>query len=233
MKKAIIVVEGQTEQIFVEKFITKLVATQPIHLELRQLVGGSLLMLSPRGVPLEHASHHIRIIDVSNDEKVNSFIDGNLDDFIAKNFKIVYGLRDRFTGNNNKPKPNVDKIDAWCRQKEIDCNVTLEIIIAIEEVEAWFLSVPDFFMHYDASLTLTKVNEILDCDLSTIPIESLPHPSQTINKILSTVNQPYKKRLDDAHKIANCLNYELLYLEKINSIPPLKKLIDAIENCLT
>ena len=72
MKKAIIVVEGQTEQIFVEKFITKLVATQPIHLELRQLVGGSLLMLSPRGVPLEHASHHIRIIDVSNDEKVNS-----------------------------------------------------------------------------------------------------------------------------------------------------------------
>lgn len=233
MKKTVIVVEGQTEQIFTHKLIEKLVLTLHYHIQLQKLHGGVEIEIGLRGTPTEHATHHIRIINVEGDDQVNTYIEDRLDAFIKKDFKIIYGLRDRFTRDKKKPKLNVEAINDRCKQLEVKHAITLEIIVAIEEIEAWFMSVPEFFTSYSNSLTLAKINEILGYDLSTINVESLSHPSQTIHEILTTVNQTYKKRLDEVHKIASVLNYDSLYLEKTNSIQPLKKFVGAVENCLS
>ena len=43
--------------------------------------------------PLIDSNHYIRIINVENDEKVNSYIEENLRSFKEKGFETIYGLR--------------------------------------------------------------------------------------------------------------------------------------------
>src|SRR5689334_22529839 len=108
MKRTLFVVEGQTEQIFLARIFEELTTLLPCHVERQQLRGGVLYDLSPRGnAQADHCSHHIRIIDAGNDEKVNSFIQDNLSAFKGKGFETVYGLRDQYTGDKNKPKIDV------------------------------------------------------------------------------------------------------------------------------
>ena len=233
MKKAIIVVEGQTEQIFTHTLIQKLVSLQPYHIHLQKLHGGLEIEIGPRGTSIEHATHYIRIINVEGDDQVNTYIEDRLIAFKNRDFKTIYGLRDRFTGDKQKTKLSTELINNRCKELEAEHGITIEVIVAIEEIEAWFMSVPNFFINYDDSLTLAKINEILGYDLSTTHVESLPHPSQTIHQILSSVNKTYKKRSAEVHKIVSVLDFDSLYLEKTNSIQPLKKFVAALENCLS
>lgn len=233
MKKVIFVVEGQTEQVFIQRFIEHLIALKPCHISLEHLHGDVLISLAPRGTPIDQSTHHIRIIDVANDDKVISFIDENIENFKNKGFEAVYGLRDRYPGNNQKVPINSEKVDAYAKILQDNWNVIVEVVIAVEEIEAWFLCIPQFFEVFDKRLTLDAVNKILDFDPANIPIESVPHPSAAIDKVLSSVGMRYKKRLDDSHKISDALDYETLYLEKTSAIPALKRFVQALDTALT
>src|SRR4051812_19964700 len=102
MKRSVFIVEGQSEQLFIVKFIQSMVALQPCHVELQKFHGRVTVAISARGVPLTDATHHILIVNVENDEKVLSFIEDNLNDYKAKGFGAIYGLRDRYTGDTKK-----------------------------------------------------------------------------------------------------------------------------------
>ena len=47
-----------------------------------------------------------------------------------------------------------------------------------------------------------------------------------------TVGHSYKKKQKQCHRIASLLDYETLYLEKINEIDSLRQFVDALNNCL-
>ncbi len=231
MKKAIFVVEGQTEQIFVERFIKALVALQPCYVTLEKLHGDSICLIGTRGSPIEFASHFIRIINAQGDDRVNSFIEDRLDGFVEKGFRVIYGLRDRYTGDGNK-RVDFEKISAYFSKISAERNIIVNTVVAIDEIEAWFLAVPKFFRAYDDSLILEKINECLGYDLSLIDIESIEHPAMEINKVLMTVGTKYRKHADDSHKIANELDYDTLYLERTNDIPALSRFTAALETIL-
>ena len=94
-------------------------------------------------------------------------------------------------------------MDAYNKTLQEAWHVVLDIIIAVEEIEAWFLCVPEFFTEYDENLTLDTVNGILGINLSATAVEAVPHPSAKIDEVLSTVGQRYRKRLGDSYRIAN------------------------------
>lgn len=233
MRKSLIVVEGQTEQIFVQTFIEKLVALQAYHIERLQLHGGQEIKLSPRGTDVESCTHLIRILDAANDEKVNSYILDNLDNIKSKGFELVCGLRDSYTGNKNKSKINVEALSESFKTISSKVGINIDIVVAVEEIEAWFLAVPDFFAKYDESLTIQRINQIIGYDISTADIENIEHPSATINKVLETVGRSYKKRLGDCYKIASHLDYDTLYLEKSPIISSLSKFVNMLNECLS
>lgn len=232
MKKTAFIVEGQTEQVFLLKFLEQLVALQPCHIDLQKLHGGAVVKISWRGVPQCDATHYIRIINVENDEKVISFIEDNIENLKAKGFHAVYGLRDRYTGDSNRSPINPTSVDRRMEFLQEEYELPVEMTIAIEEVEAWFLLIPGFFQAYDASLTLTRISEILGFDLSEIDATKLDHPAGLIDKVLKGVGQRYKKRLDDSWRIAELLDYEALYLEKSTITPPLDRLVSQLSSAL-
>lgn len=234
-RKTLIVVEGQTEQIFVLKFLENLSSYQHLQIQLRELKGGGVEIKTgngTRGANIEDAKHIIKILNAANDDTVQTYINENLEYFKSQGFGIIYGLRDRYRGNNNKPPLNIEKIEAYYKELEVEHAMTIEMVIAVEEIEAWFLTVPEFFLEYHPSLSLDRINEIFGSDLINTPVETIRHPAAAIGKVLEAVGITYKKRLGDAHKITNILNYNELYLEKIKTNASLNKFVNALNNAL-
>lgn len=232
MKWTVFLVEGQTEQVFLQKFIEKLVVLGGLSIQLKKLHAGQLIHVSNRGPSPEDCTHLVQIINVQGDDTVNSYISENLHNFKKKGVHAIYGLRDRFTGSAAKKKIEPVAVDEWTARQSIDFNLDVQVTIALEEVEAWFLSVPCFFHNYHPSLTMAAVNAAADMDLAQVDVEAIVHPSALLRKILQTVGLDYKKRLGDSHKIAAGLDYDLLYLEKSRQLQPLGRLVDQLTRAL-
>ncbi len=233
MKKSVFVVEGQTERIFVEKFIEVVAGTLAYSVTSNEHHGDSLVQVFSRSnAPVGRADYVINIIDVGNDERVRSYVDDeNIEVFINKGFQGVYGLRDYYTGNNSQVNLSYNsKKDNELRDK---WGLNVEVVVAVQEVEAWFLSVPEFFAAYDNSLLVEKINAILGYDISTIQIEMIDHPAQEINRVLNTVGKKYKKKERDVHKITHNLDYQALFLEKSHVIPALGRFCALLDSSLS
>lgn len=233
MKKAVFVVEGQTEQVFLLEFINRLVALTACHIELQKYHGKTITTVTTRGPAATEATHRIWIINVENDEKTLSFIEDNIEEFKKKGIQGVFGLRDRYTGDKKKIPVNPEKIDNRTNSLTATHGMKVELTIAIEEIEAWFLSVPSFFKKYNEALTEEEVRKVAQIDLSAESVETIAHPANVIDRVLKTVGLRYRKRLDDSHKIADVLDYDTLYLERAQVISPLGRLIQQLTWSLT
>lgn len=232
MKHTLFLVEGQTEQIFLLHFIQNICAAGSYAVLLDKLSGGQVLRISRRGHPEEEATHIVQIINMQGDDTVNTFIRDNLAAFKRRGIVSVYGLRDRYTGSKTKTKVDPTRIDEWAAEVSKEYDLDVEITIALEEVEAWFLSVPKFFLNYDTKLDIASINKLLGFNLEDCDVELLEHPASLIDKILRSVNLAYKKRADDSHKIATGLDYDEIYLVKSQEIAPLGRLVAQLGKSL-
>ncbi len=233
MKKIAFVVEGQTEQIFVNRFIQEVISGgHPCHIVWKQVNGGQTSTLTKRGHPEEDATHVIWIINAHGDDNTLSYIEDNIESFKKRGFQAVFGLRDRYTGDKKKPPVDPDAIDGRTRLLTSTHGLQIEVTVAVQEIEAWFLSVPAFFEKYDKSLTVTNIKQMIGLDLSVADVESVGHPATVIHKVLESVSLAYKKRLDDAHKIANALDYAALYADRASKIKPLGRFVGHLTSAL-
>ena len=228
IKKSVFIVEGQTEQIFLLEFINRLVALTACHVELHKYHGNVITIVTSRGPDEEQATHSILIINVENDEKTLSFIEDNIVGFKNKNIHGVFGLRDRYTGDRNKKPVNPEKIDNRMKLLASTHGMRIELTVAIEEIEAWFLSVPSFFENFDQTLSLEIASRAAQIDLATVNVETIAHPASIIDRVLKSVGLRYRKRLDDSYKVATELDYDTLYLERAPIILPLGRLVDQL-----
>lgn len=233
MKQVVFVVEGQTEQVFIQNFIGNLVTLLDCHILHQKYHKGELRTVTSRGVEINQACILITIINAEGDDSVSSFIEDRLEGFKKQGVVAVYGLRDRFSGDSKKPKLNIPFIDKYFKRLQNEWGFTIELIVAIEEVEAWFLAVPYFFEKIDEKLTTEKLVEILGEGFFSKSVEEIAHPAAIIAKVFETVGKKYRKRLDDAHAITDALDYNSLYFEKSENIATLKRLVNALNNALT
>lgn len=233
MKKTIFVVEGQTEQIFTQIFISKLASVLAYSVISQKLHSGQLLKVTQTGVPEEVATHQILIINVEGDEKVPSYIRDNVSNFKNKGYSAIFGLRDAYTGDGSKPKVNVDALYAAMNEIQVDEGIRTDLVVALQEVEAWFLSAPEFFEALDDRLSIEKINSTLDIDLCALVVEDISHPAKLINDVLAIVGRKYKKRAADSHSISQAMNYDSLYFVSSEKINSLKKYIGFLEESLS
>ncbi|BBE50959.1 hypothetical protein OYT1_ch1402 [Ferriphaselus amnicola] len=227
MKTIVFVVEGQTELIFTQQFIDKLVSLSSVHVTHQKLRNGIVSTIGCRGVSIENADIVITILNAEGDNSVNSYILSRWQEFKKKNVYAVYGLRDRYSGSG--VPIDYRALEAFFEEKSREWGIYVRLIVAVEEIEAWFLAVPSFFQRIDENLTEQRVIEILGSEISDGVVESIRHPAQSINRVLNSVSKRYTKRLDDTYSIATKLDYDCLYLEKSADIQALKKFVDALE----
>ena len=227
MRRIKLVVEGQTERIFVEKLIEVVAGAMPYRLELKEYRGGVVKVTGFRGNS-DAPDVEIELIDVGNDEQVRTFLEDRLAGFIGAGATSVYGLRDVFAGKNRR---DVDvEINRQSDSQLSDrYGIPVRIFLANREIEAWFLSCPEFLVEIHPELTIQNIREKLKLDLLAIDPESIERPAVVMNSIYELVGLKYRKRAGQTHAMVAFFDFSCIYLIARERVPSLGEFLDAVD----
>lgn len=234
MKKLCIYVEGQTEELFVEKLITEIVNKNEIAIIVERLSGGgksgtekTLTTIRVKQVTND-TKYYIQIINCQNDEKVQSEIRENCLSMQNKGFEKVLGIRDLYP----KKLEDLVKMLKYTVIKDPELQIMAKSIIAVFEIETWFLAEFNFFKKLDSRLTLEYIKtngydlekDKLDMDIK------YHHSAEVLNKIYHLVGRSYDKTLAKSQFLVENLDYERIYLELKDKLKALEEFINELDD---
>jgi hypothetical protein len=224
MKKVAVFVEGQTEQIFVQKLIEQVISPNKVTVTTYQLRGGTkytrnLILLKTQSFT-QQTDYYFEIYDCGNDSKVKDDIIEHSQSMKQKGFSLIIGLRDVYPKNNE-----IASLRKYLNFG-IPTDVPSHIVLAINEVEAWFLAEENHYTKIDTNLTLAKVNAIAGIDVSKDSTETIAHPTEKLQLIYK-----YTKKKNNVHRIVDALDYANLYInvrQRNNSLAELFMHLDSL-----
>lgn len=232
-KKIACFVEGQTEQIFVERLFQEIAGYKKISIETYKFQGGKAnRIIQPLKLStIKNAPFFVLLYDCGNDAHVVSDIGKQHQSLIKNGYEKILGLRDLYP----IPLGTKEEIETGIRgflkplQK---IGVPISVILAVMEIEAWFLAEWNYLAKIDNRLTCDFILQKCGLDLRIIDTEQRAHPSQDLDEIYRLVSRNYDKSEKASQEIINNLDYELLYLHLVNSVKQLKRFIDEIDSFL-
>lgn len=235
MKKMCIFVEGQTEQIFLEKLLIEIAGRKNIALSNREIKGGGqnsdvekvILTLKDDEIT-EHTKYYVQIISCNNDERVNTELRDNCLSMQLAGFSKVLGLRDLYP----KKLSDLSKVKKYSTIQMDGLHIPTKSIVAIFEVETWFLGEYTALEKIDSRLNYNHIrqigydlkNDLLDSD------EKYHHSADILDTIMKTVGRRYDKKYNKVEKIVNNFDYEVIYLELRDRFLSLNELLDEFDD---
>ncbi len=220
-----IFVEGQTELIFVERLLFAMFGYQDLRIELEHQYGGLYHEIGVRGAPPENAYYNVLLVNCACDGKVISAIEERANKLRNAGYDRIIGLRDIYP----RPSEELDEIYELTADRWVSMPLPCNLVIAVREIEAWFIADTNHFVRYNPLLTSAFIQEKIGVDVAQQDVEQIRHPSELLREIYSLVGGTYRKRLKEAHRLVDNLNYEYLYLEAPDSVPALKKFVDELD----
>jgi len=234
MKKIAFFVEGLTEQMFVEQLLLEAANAHDIVIEKRKAFGGGAscfprrLRLIEAVKPTTDAKYYALIVDCATDSRVKSDIRERYDGLCRANFSSVVGLRDVY--------PNTrDQIPRLRRNLGYGIPtrpIPVAIILAIMEIEAWFLAEQSHFARIAPQLTSQAVQTTLGFDPATYDVELRNHPSQDLDAVYRVANYRYIKTRNSIQRTVTSLDYADLYLNVCRRLQSLQDLLNQIDSFL-
>jgi hypothetical protein len=233
-RKIAIFVEGQTEQIFVKKLLTEMAGYKQISIEIFQ-IGGTKKnreFIHLESNDSENNHFFALLYDCGNESHVLSDIKKQHKQLTDKGYHKIIGIRDLYP-KSLSDQHQLEKGMKGFIQPLNKQGIPVYLILAIMEVEAWFLSDYTCFSKIDERLTPEFILHHCQLDLMNIEIETVPHPTSELDKIYQLIGQNYTKNKEQVQTIVNYLDYEFIYLELILKVKQLKKLIKEIDEFLS
>ncbi|MDI9880030.1 hypothetical protein [Flectobacillus longus] len=243
MKKIAFFVEGQTEQFFLNKLLIEIAGAKNVNILLKKFKG--------RGRPTEdivpkslaqgtiEVQHTILIYDCGGDESVKTRILEEYSGLTTDGYTEIVGFRDLYPlPISGLPKltqrlKNGLTINGRIVEEPLPNNTS--IIIAVREIEDWFLAEYNHYTRIHATLILdaTQItglgfNPCVD-DL-TLRNTSAADDLRSVYQLAGTTYNKSKNRVE---RTVECLDYANLYLEIRNRMAKLNELITKIDNFLT
>lgn len=231
-KKLAIFVEGYTEVLFVDRLITEIAGNHNVRIELRTIRGGRTI---PRAMGVLRAANadtgqrfYVLIVDCGGDHLVASRILEEHKNLTLSGYQKIIGLRDvRPTFSFAE----IPKLEAGLK-KLIDLSlIPVEFVLAVMEIEAWFLSEHTHFERFDPSISLPQVNAALGVDVSIDDLSLRDHPADDLDKSYQIAGKRYEKAA--ALNTIQCLDIPYMYVDLQNRVPSLKRLTSSIDAFLT
>jgi Domain of unknown function (DUF4276) len=239
MKKIAFFVEGQAEQLFVNKLLIEIAGQKHIAIKLFQLRGGNKTatqeILVPQTMtysPPVSPQFEALIYDCGNDGKVKSDILDNINSLAKSGYVEIIGIRDLY------PKPfaelaNLEYGLSLVPTTYLPLPIKYFIIIAVSEIEAWFLAECNHFERIDNNLTNTHIVTNIGFNPCNDDMTLRSHPSEDLKNIYQLVGKTYSKKKKHPERTVECLDYANLYLNLRTNISKLNDLITRIDNFLT
>ena len=234
MKKLAVFVEGQTEQLFIEKLLEEAAGKNNIAIEKRQAFGGRSTKRTLKVIEAKKRdSHHkyfAQIVDCGTDNRVKSDISERYDGLVAAGFGAIVGIRDVFPEFSYGDIPSLRRgLRLYLKTNPLE----VKLVLGVMEIETWFIAEHTHLQKIDSSLTPDLIKSKLGFDPSINDIQLRPHPTEDLNNIYRLAGMIYAKNRRTVHRTVSVLDYERLYLELPSRLPDLKILVDAINQFLT
>ncbi|MBF0519967.1 MAG: DUF4276 family protein [Nitrospirae bacterium] len=212
MKKIAFFAEGQTEAVFVEQFLNEYIGDYNLDLQTSRFVSRNLIRkVIERKNP--YAVCEVQIFNAGGDSAVQSRIRERAESMIKNNgYDYIIGLRDLYPKERKQKKEIIEAFEKLFKKR--DFYDRIKLVLAIMEIEAWFLMDYKMFCKIDSLLTHNFIKKELGYDLINDNPESYTHPTKIIDKIFHLCGKSYEKHKDDSYKIAYNLDYADLCCNK-------------------
>jgi len=241
MKKLAIFVEGQTEQIFVETLLREIVEKNHISIEIKKNFGrknNRISNLIVTDTVTLQTRFYVLIYDSASDEQVVSDMIDQCTSLSNNGYERIIGLRDVYC-KSIAHKTNLADYMTFKLSLEQGLHrslsrvtltnpIPMNIVLAVMEIESWFLSEWNHFTKIDARLTPHKIQTDLGFNPETDNMEARLHPSSDMDQIYRLVGGSYKKNKAQINSIVLKLDYEFLYLKLIHTVPSLGEFLNYI-----
>lgn len=202
-------VEGQTERIFLEKFLNEYLTTAKIIIESHKFIGDRILTIRARK-PNSNTQVYILIYEVACGDRVVDALLEKAENMISnQGYNQLLALKDLYPIPFNKKSLTINAILKEFNKSHFADK--LKLILAIMEIEAWFLTDYNLFKKISPSLTPEFIKEKTGLDLiNDDPEITYHHPSETVSTILSLNKRKYKKKEKQIYNMVHNINYEFL-----------------------
>ncbi|MDM8543409.1 DUF4276 family protein [Desulfococcaceae bacterium HSG9] len=214
MIKIGIFVEGQTERIFVVKFLSEYLGGEHnfSRTEIINLGSKGTKIITERNFP--HADFYFLIFDTTGDGNVVPAILERADNMIKnRGFRYILALEDLYDRPRNKKKYVLNQFNRLTAKFTFQDR--LKLILAIMEIEAWFLADYNLFSRLNSIATPKFINQELNINLIDKNPESYNHPAEIINKIYKLCGMKYKKREQQTYNIVYNVDFDFLCSDEI------------------
>ncbi len=242
-KRIAIFVEGKTELIFIKKLLEEIAGENNISITSDVTTGKPEQPRKLYNQPRENAPFSALLYDSGNDRQVLSdmfkLYKKSTDPSTEHKYDTIIGVRDLYPRNLEKKLEFENSIKALIkgRIKSLKSSNThiipMKVIVAVMEVEAWFLAEWQFFSKIDERLTSEFILQTYGLDLINIDVETIPHPSYNLHQIYQLIGLNYTKTEEQVKEIVESINYQPLLSDVVKKVKQLQKLIKEIDDFLS
>jgi hypothetical protein len=167
------------------------------------------------------------IIDCGNDRLVKERILEEHLNLTRAGYSQIIGLRDVRPDFTHAEIP---KLEAGLRSYIKTSLIPVEFILAILEIEAWFLAETTHFPRIDAAITVHAIKAALRFDPDNEDMEQRLTPGDDLNKCYAIGGKVYRKHL--ARLTVDALDFNAIYLDLYKKFRYLDRLIACINSFL-
>ena len=233
MTKLAIFVEGQTEQLFVERLLLEIAGKRRVRIEKHEARGGKKgkrrIRLIEASAPDSGQKFFVMIVDCGQDERVKSDIVERYDGLEKNGYQAIIGIRDVYPENRD----DIPKLRRGLAYRVRTDPIQVLFVLAVMEIEAWFIAEHTHFARVSDELTPERIQAGVGFDPSTDDIELRDHPAADLHHIYQLVGLAYRKSKQHAERTVDILDYARVYLELGQQIGDLKALIESVDRFLT
>lgn len=212
MNRLAVFVEGYTEVVYVEKLIEEIAGQNRVLIEHREIRGGSrvkrTMKLIRAAKPATGQKYFVLLVDCGGDESVKTRIMEEHGNLTRKGYSKIIGLRDvrpKFT------RAEIPRLE-MSLPKYIKTSLTpVTFILAIMEIEAWFLAETKHFPKIDPSITVAAIKAMLGFDPENDDMEQRLAPAEDLNNCYRIGGKTYAKH--QAQLTVDALDYLSMYME--------------------
>jgi hypothetical protein len=234
MRKLAIFVEGYSELLFVDNLVREIIGEQHLTIQLHQIRGGSTV---PRSISIMRITKattdekfYIQIIDCGGDALVKTRILEEHKNLTDAGFEKIIGIRDV------RPDFTLAEIPKLRTGLKLYIKTSLapvEFILAIMEVEAWFLAEVNHFPTINPALNEALIFTSLGFNPANDDLSLRPDPANDLDQAYKLVGEGYDKTRAHIERTVNNLDYSNVYFETSKRFSDLGVLTGSIENFIS
>jgi hypothetical protein len=234
MKRIAFFVEGLTEQLFLQKLIQEVFTENQIAIESTKIQGGSKVRISFTTISAsaitDQTKYYILIYDCGGEKNIRSYINEQRESLIKNNYSKIIGIRDVYP---DFLRTDIHKLIKGLNYGLSQTTIRTEFILAIMEIEAWFLAESTHFSKIDPALTVELIKTKLSFDPSVDDMESRNAPANDLHNCYQLVKKKYVKEEAYIKRTIDALDYAELYFNLPDKVTSLKQLVVELDNFIS